>query len=148
MSWSIPEPLPAVKDHPLPFRAQIGRESDGRPPTSSSIERFTGGRVRYQCHGVFLSRYRQLRTIPYHFELRSAEKATDAPTSSSIERFTGGRVRYQCHGVFLSRYRQLRTIPYQFELRSAEKATDAPQPRPRSKNSLEGDIDTNIMEHF
>src|SRR5258707_15797223 len=79
MSWSIPEPLPAVKDHPLPFRAQIGRESDGRPPTSSSIERFTGGRVRYQCHGVFLSRYRQLRTIPYHFELRSAEKATDAP---------------------------------------------------------------------
>src|SRR5258707_3297933 len=100
MSWSIPEPLPAVKDHPLPFRAQIGRESDGRPPTSSSIERFTGGRVRYQCHGVFLSRYRQLRTIPYHFELRSAEKATDAP-----------------------------------------------QPRHRSKDSLEVELDTHVMEY-
>src|SRR6266851_1176071 len=79
MSWSIPEPAQRFRDHPLLFQAWIGRKSAGRPPTSPSIGKFTGHRVRYQCHGVFPSRLNGLGTILYYFRRGSAARALDAP---------------------------------------------------------------------
>src|SRR6266851_1237462 len=79
MSWSIPQALRMFKDHTLLFRARVGRKSAGRSPPSSSIEIFTETSISYQCHGVFPRPYGCLRTIPYYFELGSAERALAAP---------------------------------------------------------------------
>src|SRR6266851_908548 len=78
MSWSIPQALRMFKDHTLLFRARVGRKSAGRSPPSSSIEIFTETSISYQCHGVFPRPYGCLRTIPYYFELGSAERALAA----------------------------------------------------------------------
>src|SRR6266851_3806754 len=148
MSWSIPQALRMFKDHTLLFRARVGRKSAGRPPPSSSIEIFTETSISYQCHGVFPRPYGCLRTIPYYFELGSAERALAAPPpSSSIEIFTETSISYQCHGVFPRPYGCLRTIPYYFELGSAERALAAPHPLHRSKYSLRHRLATNVMEY-
>src|SRR5229473_279958 len=55
------------------------REMRGWAPTSPSIGKFTGHRVRYQCHGVFPSRLNGLGTILYYFRRGSAARALDAP---------------------------------------------------------------------
>src|SRR5713226_7889151 len=99
MSWSIPQALRMFKDHTLLFRARVGRKSAGRSPPSSSIEIFTETSISYQCHGVFPRPYGCLRTIPYYFELGSAERALAATPLNFIRPFSPHIVFQQLHGV-------------------------------------------------